>query len=215
MSDTRFIVDVERGYTVVPNPLAQDPRLSVEALGALTKMLSLPPEWDFTVRGLCTICGCGKTIIQRVLREMEEAGYLTRRQLHGENGKFGGNEYIVRSVSDIPLAEKPPAGKPSAGNRPQYNKQVTNKQRIQEPPFIPPTVEAVRAYCQEKGSSVDPEKFVNFYESKGWMVGRNKMRNWKAAVATWGRPRGASQKPGGPQGGTGHIIEEEGVYLLE
>lgn len=52
--------------------------------------------------------------------------------------------------------------------------------------FIPPTVEEVRAYCQERGNKVDPQAFVDFYSSKGWMVGKNKMKDWKAAVrGTW------------------------------
>ena len=51
--------------------------------------------------------------------------------------------------------------------------------------FVPPTVEEVRAYCLERGSKVDPEVFVSFYASKGWMIGKNKMRDWQAAVVTW------------------------------
>lgn len=53
--------------------------------------------------------------------------------------------------------------------------------------FSIPTVDDVRAYCLEIGSKVDPQAFVNFYESKGWMIGRNKMANWKAAIGTWER----------------------------
>ena len=51
--------------------------------------------------------------------------------------------------------------------------------------FVPPTVEEVQDYIYEKKYSIDAEAFVAFYESKGWMVGRNKMRNWKAALVTW------------------------------
>lgn len=51
--------------------------------------------------------------------------------------------------------------------------------------FTPPTVEEVRAYCRERGNSVNPETFVDFYTGKGWMVGKNKMKDWKAAVRTW------------------------------
>jgi hypothetical protein len=51
--------------------------------------------------------------------------------------------------------------------------------------FAPPTLEEVRAYCQERGNSVDPERWMDFYQSKGWMVGKNKMKDWKAAVRTW------------------------------
>lgn len=51
--------------------------------------------------------------------------------------------------------------------------------------FSPPTLSEVRSYCQEKGLTVDAERFVNFYEAKGWMVGKNKMKDWKAAVRGW------------------------------
>lgn len=55
----------------------------------------------------------------------------------------------------------------------------------QIPRFVPPTVEEVRQYCQDNDYSVDAQRFVDFYECKGWMVGKNKMKNWKAAVRTW------------------------------
>lgn len=51
--------------------------------------------------------------------------------------------------------------------------------------FEPPTVEQVQTYCRERGNSIDPQKFVDFYESKNWFVGKNKMQDWKAAVRTW------------------------------
>lgn len=53
--------------------------------------------------------------------------------------------------------------------------------------FVPPTVDEVKAYCDENGYSVNSGQFVDFYESKGWMVGKTKMKNWKAAVRTWQR----------------------------
>jgi hypothetical protein len=55
--------------------------------------------------------------------------------------------------------------------------------------FTPPTVEEVQAYCQERNNKVDAQAFVDFYSSKGWMVGKNKMKDWKAAVRTWERNR--------------------------
>lgn len=53
--------------------------------------------------------------------------------------------------------------------------------------FIPPTIDEVEAYCQERGNGVDPERFVDFYASKGWRVGKEPMKDWKAAVRTWER----------------------------
>lgn len=51
--------------------------------------------------------------------------------------------------------------------------------------FTPPTVDEVRAYCQERGNCVNPQRFVDYYSSNGWMVGKNKMKDWQAAVRTW------------------------------
>ena len=67
-------------------------------------------------------------------------------------------------------------GKDSIGNK-------TSKR------FVPPTIEDVREYCIERNNNVDPERFVDFYESKGWMVGKNKMKDWKACVRTWEKDR--------------------------
>ena len=56
--------------------------------------------------------------------------------------------------------------------------------------MTPPTVAEVAAYCQERGNGINPESFVDFYASKGWMVGKNPMKDWKAAVRTWERSEG-------------------------
>ena len=68
--------------------------------------------------------------------------------------------------------------------------------------FSPPSVDQVQAYCEERGNNVDPQRFVDFYSTKGWMVGKNKMKDWKAAVRTWEQrgndsPRPQQQKSGG------------------
>lgn len=61
--------------------------------------------------------------------------------------------------------------------------------------FIPPSVDEVNTYCQERNNSIDPEAFVDFYESKGWMIGKNRMKDWKAAVRTWERKRNKQKEP--------------------
>ena len=53
--------------------------------------------------------------------------------------------------------------------------------------FIPPTLEEVKEYCKERNNNVNPERFIDFYESKGWLVGKSKMKDWKASVRTWER----------------------------
>lgn len=53
--------------------------------------------------------------------------------------------------------------------------------------FSPPDIQDVKAYCMERKNNVDPERFIDFYEAKGWMVGKNKMNDWRAAVRNWER----------------------------
>lgn len=58
---------------------------------------------------------------------------------------------------------------------------------VKEKHFVPPTSEDVRKYCQEHGYSIDSDYFVDFYTAKDWMIGKNKMKDWKAAVRNWAR----------------------------
>lgn len=53
--------------------------------------------------------------------------------------------------------------------------------------FTPPSVEEVTAYCRERKNHVSAERFVDFYQARGWMLGKNKMKDWRAAVRTWER----------------------------
>ena len=68
------------------------------------------------------------------------------------------------------------------------DKDKGNKERSA---FRPPDVSEVRSYCQERKNRVDPERFVDFYTSKGWLVGKNKMRDWRAAVRNWEKEENA------------------------
>ena len=57
--------------------------------------------------------------------------------------------------------------------------------------FVPPTLSDVQKFISEKGYTINASAFVDFYESKGWMIGKNKMKDWKAAVRTWQRKESA------------------------
>ena len=65
--------------------------------------------------------------------------------------------------------------------------------------FKPPSLEEVQAYCKERNNKVDAEKWIDFYTSKGWMVGKTKMKDWKASVRTWekGDSNGTDKQPNG------------------
>lgn len=65
--------------------------------------------------------------------------------------------------------------------------------------FTPPTLEEVTEYCKSRNNKVDPDNFINFYESKGWMIGKNKMKSWQAAVRTWEKNRNSEAKGSAPK----------------
>jgi hypothetical protein len=85
---------------------------------------------------------------------------------------------LLESTNGIVQTNSPiPDNKPD--NKP-YSKPDRGAKR-----FCPPTYDEVKAYCLERKNNVDPEKFIDFYQSKGWMVGKSKMKDWKASVRTW------------------------------
>ena len=82
--------------------------------------------------------------------------------------------------------------------------------------LIPPTVEEVRAYAAQRGDSLDPEAFIDYYTANGWKVGRNPMKDWKAAVRTWARKEqahGAGIRNTDPAAATDAAAERYGVHL--
>ena len=65
------------------------------------------------------------------------------------------------------------------------DKDIAKKKVAKAPRFTKPSVDEIREYCQQRGNQVDPQKFFDFYESKGWKVGNQGMKDWKACVRTW------------------------------
>lgn len=70
----------------------------------------------------------------------------------------------------------------------EIEKEIEKKNKADKPArarFVKPTIEEVQAYCRERGNSVDANRFVDYYEANGWKVGKNPMKDWRAAIRTW------------------------------
>jgi len=87
-----------------------------------------------------------------------------------------------RTTVERPLNAKATDVEPTINHKPLTINQET---KIKRSGFQPPSQKEVEQYCFEKDYSLDAEAFICFYESKGWMVGKNKMKNWKAALTNW------------------------------
>lgn len=141
MAESIITVKRRTGFTVLPNSTLRDKRLSLKTRAILAIMISMPEDWDYTVSGLATVCGTGKSAMSSALQELEDFGYLTRIQRHDNAGHFSRNEYIVTDEptgdNDTPLSENPLTADPSTdepltGNQTQQNKDCTNT------PYSPP-----------------------------------------------------------------------------
>lgn len=113
-----FRVERTGNYTVMSNHHLRDKRLSLKAKGLLSLMLSLPEDWDYTLSGLAKINSEGKGAIRSAIMELEQAGYVQRRQTMDRNGQFGTNEYIIREepFSASPLSKNPTTDFPTTEN---------------------------------------------------------------------------------------------------
>lgn len=195
-------VEKNRDFSIVSNAILRDKRLTIKARFILVFCLSLSNTWEFNIPGLATIIGTGIDTIKSGLKELEQYGYLTRKQTR-INGRLSTMEYILNEAPsvELPSADFPPAVLPPAENPPQYNTNLTNTNQtntnissVSEKPkakkerktFVPPTLEEVIAYAKERNSTVNPKFFYDYYSSADWVDGKGvKVKNWKQRFVTW------------------------------
>lgn len=214
-----FRVIKNENYTTVCNEHLQDKMLSLKAKGLLTMMLSLSDSWNYSVSGLVAICKEGRTAVESALKELKDRGYLVVEKLAPEKGERNQFEYVYN------IYESPSRGlSQGSGNLPLENIEQLNTNNkggvddlmCTQPEsdcklgsiaqsteskgrFAPPTRDDVLKYAREKGyadiTPTEAARFMAYYESNGWMVGRNKMRSWRAAVTNWHLRNNIGSKP--------------------
>ena len=135
-----FRVEKNHSYTVMANHHLRDERLSLKSKGLLSLILSLPDDWRISIEGMTQFSADGKDAIRSAIRELTDAGYITRAQTHSEAGTFSGYDYIVHETptaspsSGFPTMEKPTMGNPTTENPTQRN---TDRLSTILPPIVP------------------------------------------------------------------------------
>ena len=152
-----FRVERTRDYTVMCNHHLKDSGLSLKAKGLLSMMLSLPDEWNYSTRGLAAICKEGVDAIGKALKELEQAGYIVRRQLRGADGRICDTEYTIyeqprppdtalpdteNPYLDIPDMEQPDTDNPAQLNTKKSNTKQSNTNLSSTHSFFPSVPEA-------------------------------------------------------------------------
>ena len=118
-----FRVEKNRGYTVMSNHHLRNKDLSLKAKGLLSQMLSLPEDWDFTLKGLSLINREQIDAIRAAVRELEQAGYIVRSRERDSQGRLRGADYIIYEQPQ-PVPDSPTLGKPT-----QLNKDISSKEK--------------------------------------------------------------------------------------
>ena len=126
-----FRIEKNKNYTVMSNHHLRNKELTLKSKGLLSLMLSLPEEWDYTLKGLSCICKEGIDAIRASVQELEQYGYVERHRIRNDKGWLTGTEYIIHEYPVIypepskPILEKPTQEKPMLENPTQINKDKT------------------------------------------------------------------------------------------
>ena len=155
-------------------------------------------KYNGTIQYLADATCSTKMTINRSLNSLIEKGLIIKSQKEFNNIIFneyranlqnvmGSNKMLWGEQQNVTLARELINDKHEYIHE-ERNNNISNDILIKKETnsrFVPPTLDEVRAYCNERNNLVDPEAFIAFYQSNGWKVGKNPMKNWKSAIITW------------------------------
>ena len=129
-----FRVERNTGYTVMSNHHLRNKELSLKAKGLLSQMLSLPEDWDYTLKGLSLINREKIDAIREAIKELERAGYIVRSRERDEKGRLRGADYVIFEqpqppTPDLPTLENPTLDNPTQEKPTQLNKDRSSKEK--------------------------------------------------------------------------------------
>jgi hypothetical protein len=212
-------------YAVIPANVRYDESLPPNAkllYGEITALCNAEGYCWASNKYFADLYGVSIASIKRWIKSLIDNGYITSRLIYKE----GSNEIDMRYIQICTEGGIKNEPTPSIKNEPDNNTSLnttfnnTNEyiDKSDKPTrkrFIPPSLEEVQAYCRERNNNVDAERFINHYTSNGWMVGKNKMQDWKAAVRTWERNGYDTKKPAEQPKSSGNIfldLLKEGAF---
>lgn len=188
-------------YTVIQAFMVKDLHLKGNELIVYAVIFGYTQDgehWYYGTKGnLAEWCGASKGTVLNCLQSLVDKGLVERREREDHGHVFveyrASNFCTPRTTEAIPPVQ---ILDPPRTNFGPINKieDIPNKTNNKDRGFTPPTVEEVREYCQERGSGVDPEAFVDYYSSQGWKKANGqRVQDWKGCVRTWEKKDGRSK----------------------
>ena len=191
-----FRVNKNKDYTTISNFHLKDKNLSLKAKGLLSMMLSLPEDWDYSVKGLTAICLESKNTINSILNELEKNNYLVRKRIYID-GKISEWEYNIYENNDLHPKNEDLENEDLENwdvykytnklNTKEYKENIIINNNIKEK-NKKPTLEEIEKYISEKKLEVNAKQFYDYFEVGGWKDSKgNKVKNWKQKLLTWNK----------------------------
>lgn len=169
----------------IPKEIWLDTRLNMLEKGILAEIDSLDNDeygCFASNKYLAEFCQCGETKVSTAISKLIKFGYIYIKS-------FDGRQRILKSrLSNFERQtfKKCKADLQNLKDNNIDNNIFNNKDNnIECTHFKKPTLEEVEEYCNERQNNIDPQRFIDYYTANGWKVGRNSMKDWKAAVRTW------------------------------
>ena len=168
-----FRVERNTGYTVMSNHHLRNKELSLKAKGLLSQMLSLPEDWDYTLKGLSLINREKIDAIREAIKELERAGYIVRSRERDEKGRLRGAEYVIFEQPQPPTPDLPTLENPTQLNKdiqrtdlPKKEKSNTDLSSTHSIPILSPNPSPCReaaAPPERKGTEAAAQSAVDIY----------------------------------------------------
>lgn len=171
-------------YAILSAEVRYDNRLkaNVKLLFAeITALCNMNAECFATNKYFSDLYGKSKTSISVWVSELVKYGYIKVNYTYKDGTKEILNRHISILKGGIEEKSNTPYKKTSKSNTTSINNMNSNTKGV----FKKPKINEIKEYCTERRNTVDAETFFDFYESKGWLIGKNKMKSWKACVRTW------------------------------
>ena len=153
----------------------------------ITALINMNGECFASNKYFADLYGKSKTTISKWVSELVKEGYVEVKLTYKEGSKEINNRYIRILKGGIVKNLNTPILKNLKDNNTIVNNNTTYSNKK-------PSVEEIKQYCLQRNNRIDAEQFFDFYESKNWYVGKNKMKNWQAAIRTWEKRKTKTSK---------------------
>ena len=169
-------------YAIIPADVRYSKKLTPNAkqlYAEIPALCNMNGKCTASTKYFATLYNVSKTSIQNWLKILDDNDFITRHNIFKE----GSQEILSRHIK---LVKPPPQNNLRDNNNININNNNTTYSNSKGR-FKKPTLDEVKNYCILRKNNIDAEAFIDFYESKNWQIGKNKMKDWKACVRTWER----------------------------